>query len=519
MNRVTPLIVLAVAGGCIETGISKKDEVPPNVQPDILVDPPALMFDSLRDGETQTLDFIVSNVGDAVLEVDDIVIGSGNAFTVLGPDFEFTLDPGADLPVTVEFTPMGADENYGAVQVLSNDPDGDNSQVDLLGFGLVPDLQIVPDTYNFAENGADFVPCGESVELELKNVGDVDLEIYSLDYVSGGQLSLRSDLQLPLVLGPDEATSVWVDFTPTEAASDTGVLTVSSNDPVGDETADQNGEGVWLASNSETFYAPGPPPVDVLITIDQSCSMAQDNTDDVEQGFPAFVNELQNIADWQLILVTDPNGCATGGILDASSNNPSGLLVDNAFDTNHDDNGGANLTESLLKLSERALSKTGAGNCNEGFLRQGALLHIITLSDEPEQSGDSASYWVGEFENYVSDPSLLKVSGVLDLFGNCGLGAAGYTQAVDLTGGAELNICNSNWGANFTDIASEVLEGIQTYPLQDPADESTMEVSVNGVPTTDWSYSADSWTVTVNSPPIGENDVVDVTYNILAECD
>jgi hypothetical protein len=515
MRRVTPVIILTLAVGCIETGIQPKDEVPANVQPDILVDPPALQFDSLRDGETQTLDFIVSNVGDAVLEVEDIVIGSGNAFTVLGPDFEFDLEPGEDMPVTVEFTPMGADENYGAAQVLSNDPDGDNSTVDLLGYGLVPDLQITPDNHVFGEA---FVPCGDSVELELKNVGEVDLEIYDLDYSSGGQLALRSDLQLPLVLGPDETANVWVDFLPTTSGSDTGTLTVSSNDPVGDETADQNGEGAWVATNSETFYSPGPPPVDVLITIDQSCSMEQDNTDDVEQGFPAFVNELQNVSDWQLILVTDPNGCATGGILDSTSPNPATALTNNAFNSAHDDTLGVNMTESLLKLSERALSKTGPGNCNEGFLRPGALLHIITLSDEPEQSGQSAAYWVGEFENYVTDPSLLKVSGVLDLNNNCGLGAAGYTQAIDLTGGAELNICNSNWGNNFTDIASEVLEGIQTYPLQDPADEATMEVFVNGVATTDWSYEPNSQTVTVNSPPIGENDVVDVNYNILAEC-
>lgn len=516
MRRIVGMIALASAAtGCIETGVSGKEQPPDNVVPDILVDPPALQFDALRDGETQTLDFIVSNQGDAVLEVEDIVIASGNAFTVLGPDFEFVLDPGADLPVTVEFTPMGADENYGAVQVLSNDPDGDNSTVDLLGYGLVPDLQITPDTYNFGEG---FVPCGSSVELELKNVGQVDLEIYDLNYVSGGLMTLRSDLQLPLVLGPDESRTVWVDFTPTTSGADTGVLTVSSNDPAGDETADQNGEGAWVASNAETFTSPGPPPVDVLITIDQSCSMFQDNIDDVEQGFPPFVNELQNISDWQLMLVTNPDGCATGGILDASDANASTLLVNNAFDSSHDDTLGANMTESLLKLSERALSKTGAGNCNAGFLRPGALLHIITISDEPEQSNQTASYWVDAFETYVSDPSLVKVSGVLDLFTNCGLGANGYTQAVSITGGAELNICNSSWGANFTDIASEVLEGIQTYNLQDPADAGSMVVKVNGVPTTDWTYSEDTQTVTVNSPPIGENDVVDIEYNIMAEC-
>ena len=522
MNRIIPIVTAAaLAGGCIEQGFSDKDTPPDDVVPNILVDPPALQFDALRDGETQVLEFTVNNVGDAVLEVEDIVIGSGTAFTILGPDFEFDLDPGANQVVEVEFTPMGADENFGAAQVISNDPDGDDSSVDLLGYGLVPDLEISPATHTF---GNAFVPCGASQEIELRNVGQVDLEIFELDYASGGQLELRSDLELPLVLGPDEAVTVWVDFLPTTSGSDTGILTVVSTDPAGDETADQNGEGAWYDETSETFSTPGAPPVDVLITIDQSGSMEQDNVDDVQNGFPAFVQELQAISDWQLMLVTNPyNACATGGIINGNTPNAANLLVDNAFNVQHNDNDDnfsvVGETEKLLKLSSRALDNAGAGGCNAGFLRPGALLHIITISDEPEQSTQSAASWVSEFENHVVDPSLVKVSGVLDLNGTCGLGAGKYTDAVALTGGASLNICNANWGANFTDIASAVLDGLQSYPLADPADADTIVVTVNGVETTDITYEPNSQTVNVNSPTIGEGDEVVIDYNVLGECD
>jgi len=518
MQRIVFFVPLALAAGCIETGISDKDAPEDAAVPNILVDPPALQFDALRDGETQVLEFNVNNVGDAVLNVEDIVIGSGTAFTILGPDFEFPLDPGASQTVEVEFTPMGADENFGAAQVLSDDPDGDDSTVDLLGYGLVPDLQITPATYTFDEDV--FVPCGDSKEIELKNVGDVDLEIDDLEYESGGLLQLRSDLALPLVLAPDEAVTVWVDFLPTSAGSDTGVLTVYSNDPAGEETADQNGEGAYLAESTDTFTTPGAPPVDVLITIDQSCSMEEDNIDDVTNGFPAFVQELQDISDWQLILVTDPyTACGTGGIMDGNTPNASNLLVDNAFNPAHDDNGfSTGNTEKLLKLSASALAETGPGGCNEGFLRPGALLHIITLSDEPEQSNQTASHWVSEFESYVTAPELVKVSGVLDLNNNCGLGAAKYTEAVSLTGGASLNICNANWGANFTDIASEVLEGLQSYELGDPAVEDTIVVTVNGTETTDITYEPSSNTVTVNDPPVGDGDEVVIDYQVADEC-
>ena len=43
-------------------------------------------------------------------------------------------------------------------------------------------------------------------------------------------------------------------------------------------------------------------------------------------------------------------------------------------------------------------------------------------------------------------------------------------------------------------------------------------VTVNGVETTDFTYSSAGNTVTINSPPIGEGDVVEVTYNPPGEC-
>ncbi len=514
------LLGMVALAACSETGLSDKEDPAPQEQPDIQVDPPALSFGELSDGEEEVKTFTVSNVGAAGLEVSDIVIGSGIAFDILGPDFEFTLAPGDEKDVDVRFRPMGADENYGAAVVLSNDPDEPESNVDLLGLGLVPELQITPPSYNFDDA---FVPCGSQVELELKNIGDIDLLIEDFDYTSGGLLSLVDPAafrgQLPMTLAPGEYTTVWVEFTPTEAGSDTGVFEVESNDPRGVVTADQNGEGAYLATNTEEFTTPGSPPVDIIITIDQSCSMEEDNVDDVEQGFPGFVQELQNVADWQLLLVTQLDGCGTGGIITANTPNAEALLVNNSFPGVPF---GANysLTESLLELSDKALSKTGPGGCNEGFLRPGALLHAVTLSDEEEQSGRSGSYWASQLEGYVTDPNLLKVSGVLDINTRCGDGSGpdGYIDAINETGGAVLNICNANWGASFTDIASAVLEGLNTYNLSDPASPESIEVLVNGQPTTDFTYVEASATVSISSPSIGENDVVEISYSILAEC-
>ena len=512
MTRITSILAITMAMGCIETGINKDEEPEVGPEPDILCDPPAIAFPGTAVGEMATAEFTVSNIGNGSLEVDDIVVGSGDeVFSVLGPDFSFILAPGEQKSVEVAYEPTGPEETFGVVQVLSNDPDGDNSTVDLLGYGLLPDLEISPNTYSFGDY---FVPCGESVELTLTNVGDEVLEVTDATYASGGQLMYdSSQLAFPFTLAPSESTSVWVDFMPTDAISDAGTFTVSSNDPDGDEVATQDGNGIWTSRQTETFTTPGAPPVDVLIAIDQSGSMDAANQADVEQGFPLFVQELQAISDWRLLLITDAHSqCTTTGVLDPTTPNVGTILTNNAFNGSHDDNTGNNYTEQLLRLSHMALTKTGPGNCNEGFLRSGALLHIIVISDEPEQSNQTAAYWVSQFENFVADPALLRVSAVVDPSDD-----AGYEQAVTLTGGSSLDI-GTNWGANFTDIATEVLAGIQSYSLANPAEPSTVVVEVNGTATYDYTYDPAAQAVTINTPTIGEKDVVEISYSVPATC-
>lgn len=520
MMRSMVTVALAVSlVACNENIFVPTDKGDDGPGPDILVTPPSLTYGTLSMGDEEVQTFQVQNIGESTLHVDNVVIKSGLSFAITSRETAFDLEPGETRDVEVTFTPMGANENYGQVAVMSDDSDTPEANVDLLGTGAVPELRITPDSYVFDDA---VVPCGESVELTLENVGTEDLVITDYDYTSSGLLALDDSRfpALPLTLPVGQTATVTVTFDPTTVGADTGTFSVTSNDPRGVVTAEQNGEGSYIDERSETFTEPGVPPVDVMILIDQSCSMASDNTDDVRNGFPDFVTELQNVSDWQLALVTDyfgaDAGCATGGVMDATTPNVSNLLVNNAFPGtqgvgNYD-------TEALLRLADTALQKTGPGGCNEGLLRPGALLHIIVLSDEREQSGQSGNYWVGQFVNYVSAPEFLKVSGVLDLNYNCGdgTGPAGYIDAVNTTGGASLNICNANWGQNFSDIASEVVAGIRAYNLSDTPDPSSVVVTVNGNRTNDISVTGSN--VTINSPPVGEGDVVEITYGVLAEC-
>ena len=496
MVRRLSLGIVLWGVGCSEYSVKNEPDNDAGPAPDIVVTPDALGFGELSAGEEEIQTFVVKNVGGSTLNVSNVVIGSGLAFTVLGPELAFDLEPEQEMAVDVAFTPMGADDNFGQALVLSDDPDTPEAPVDLLGTGSVPELQITPDSHVFGET---LVPCGESVELVLENVGSEELVIDRWDYVSGGLLTLDDHGlrdERPLRLAPGDTRTMTVTFAPTTEGADTGVLEVTSNDPRGIVSADQNGEGAYGEETTETFTQPGVVPVDLMMLIDHSCSMREDNEDDVVNGIPDFIAELNQVADWEMIQVTREDGCLNGGILTPNTADPEGLLIDHAWDQG----GGvlSNRTEKLMMLADMALDQTGPGECNEGFLRPGALLHLIMITDEPERSNDPYTHWLGEYLDHVPSADFVKVSAIVDINTNCGEGPDEYEDAAIATGGSLLDICNANWGAQFGEIASEVLAGIRTYNLAEPAAPESIVVTVNGTPTTDFDYSDAGNSVTVN---------------------
>jgi hypothetical protein len=145
-------------------------------------------------------------------------------------------------------------------------------------------------------------------------------------------------------------------------------------------------------------------------------------------------------------------------------------------------------------------------------LRPGALLHVIVVSDEEEQSGAAPSYWVNRFEGHVAHPSLLKVSAVADINTACGdhSGAANYKTAANLTGGEKLNVCTSAWSSQTATLALASLSAINEYTLTTTAEPSSVDVSVNGTQwNSGWTFDASTNSVIfTSSPPTGASVVV-----------
>ena len=501
---------------CSEFNISSKADGEGLPAPDIEVSPPELSFGELASGVEAIETFTITNVGEGPLTVDDVIIEVGDAFTILTDVSGIVLETGDSAPVDVAFTPLVANRNEGRALVLSDDPIDPELPVPLVGRGAVPELLIDPSSYDF---GTGQIPCEDILDISLSNVGVEDLEIYGVGF-EGEQMALVGEPELPVVLAPEESTMVQVAYNPVEIGAAWGELSVDSNDPRGILMGDQRGETTYGSTNVDGFEIPENPPVDILFAVDQSCSMADDQRR-LATAFSDFIAEIDAVTGgWQIGVVTLDSGCFNGGILDNATPDYIGR-----FSSAVSESGGlfdTMLTESLLQLSAKAAGKSDPGECNQNFLRPDALLHVIVVSDEREQSGDPPGY-VADMQAIKGDPGLLKVSAVVDIDASCGdqgadNGSAGYSDAVAVTGGLMLDICNDAWGARVDELAVASLTGIGEYPLSGDPDVDTIQVFIDGEEVlSGWSYDPTSNSISLDADLEG-GEFIEVFYEAFADC-
>jgi hypothetical protein len=513
---------LLIATGCSEFNFHSSAEKEEDVPPAIEVSPMELVFSTLENGEEEVMQFRIDSVGETALDLMDVYLASGDSFEVVSEETSGILDPGFFLYVDVAFAPTEPYDHTGQVMVVSNDPENPEILVDLRGFGAVPPeppqpmLEISPAAHDF---GQTYIPCGDEVEVTLRNAGDADLEIWGIGFSGDAQLLLVDRNELPLVLEPDASTSVKVTYDAALEGPVSSELVVDSSDPRGLQMATQDGEGVFEATMLDEFEVPTNPPVDILFAVDQSCSM-DDDASRLGSAFGEFISALDSVTEgWQVGVVTKDDGCFNEGILTSTTADYVGkfsraVTVGEGWDT---------WTEALLKLSNIALDKMGAGQCNAGFLRPGALLHVIVVSDEPEQSGTAWGTHLADMAAHVSDPALVKVSAVADIYDTCGDGgAAGYREAADYTSGLALDICSAAWATRVDELAAASLVGLGEYVLSATPDMSTVEVYVDGQLWTEadgWEYDASLNAIILNYDYLEGGELVEVMYQLVSECE
>lgn len=511
------MLLLAIA--CSDTGFSSAKGHDGTGGADILVDPLLLDFGAVSADDEMVSTFTITNEGESNsnLTIKGLELeGGAGGFTVLTDLDGLVLPAGASETVEVAFTPMAANAQHGTVTVLSDDEDEARVDVDLVGAGLTPELEIAPDPYDF---GTAYIGCTRSHDLTLTNVGTDVLTIDTIDFQSKG-MTLTDSNVLPLDLDPGASTTVAVSFTPTAEADYDGLLTVTSNEPKGTRSADVTGVGSYGGDQTDKWTLAAEPEADIIFYVDQSGSM-DDDQKSLATNFSKFINQLSvYTSNWHVMVVNDDDGCNNSGVLTSTKAD-----YESKF-TSAVSKGGGVWTEAGLTVTSKAVQAWDSGECNDTFDRASAMLHIIMVSDEPEQSSKSWKEYVDAVIAKKGDASLVKFSAIAGpdpggchSSGNSAEAGTGYSDAVAATGGEFLSIC-SDWGTNVKTLADATIVQ-QTFPLSETPDPATIKVYKNGHELSSyWSYDAANNAIVFgdeHTPQSG--DEVEATYSVIASCD
>lgn len=518
------LTSLLLAGGllsaCSENELHKQDDVTGGEGPQILVEPEVLDFGRLgANDEPEVRSFTITSVGSSPLSLQDVsLIGDYASFQVLTDVAWEVLEPGDSLSVDVAFHPWGNEELAQAI-VHSNDPDVPRWPVELLGAADVPELQVSPDPLDHGNIG---VGCGRDNVATLTSVGAYDITVSEIG-VQGDGFTLNNLPTLPITLAPGESTTVGVNFTPTASDAYSGSLVVTSDEAMGVREAIQIGTGVTGDAMSDRWdIPPGDPPSDIVFAVDASCSMNEDLWS-LASNFRTFISQLETHSnDWRIIVASGDDGCSQSGILTPNTANyedtfNNSILFGGFF---------SDYTEALLTINKNTIENTDSNECNGSFMRPNALLHIIDVSDEPEQSADMGALpWdqnVQAIWDKKGSPAMVRISAIAGpVPDGCSSASpgTGYAEAVAATGGVFLNICD-NWAtsANLALLAQASVNQ-STFELSGQAEEASIVVTVNGSTRSDWTFDANRNVVVFNGNFPAGGDRVEISYSGVAGCD
>jgi hypothetical protein len=254
---------------------------------------------------------------------------------------------------------------------------------------------------------------------------------------------------------------------------------------------------------------------DILFSLDSSCSMGLDIWQ-LYGNFDSFLNELSNFSEnWQMMVVNKDSGCNHSGILRPTTTNLDEKFKDALFALNFENE----FTEALLTVNANAVEKTGNGGCNQGFLRPNAMLHIIDITDEPEQSdiisGETWDQLVDRIVVAKGDPVLTTISAIAgDVPDGCDDASAGtgYAEAVAATNGVFLSICQDWSSKKSLGLLAAASINQDTFGLSEVPVESTIKVWITGTQTTNWVYDSQLNAIVIQGKPPGANDRVRVRY-------
>ena len=531
MRSNTSLLLALTLFGCSEYAINAGSKVTDDGlvdgDPDIEVDPLKINFGDLMvgDGETDARTVTISNVSTpeagGVLTIDKVYLADTSMPYELSGLGAIILPPGGSTTFVVTFAPLTAEDYATKVMIDSNDPDEATTEVKITGQGVAPRIELSPVTYDF---GTIYIGCESPQPITVANVGNADLEVSGFDYITASNdLTVDSNEAvngaLPWTVPPGESREVFIDYAPLDDYPDEGTVVVTSNDPIQPEArALQTAGGELYGENLDLFEQALKSATDILFIVDNSCSMAEEQTN-LSDNFTAFAEELEVLdVDFQVAVITTDNPVFRGDILDNNTRDLVGEFVPQAVAGT-----GGSGNEMPMEMSYQASQRGADAGPGSTFLRDDAVLAHIYVSDEPDSSPDSWANYLAYSQTLKSDTDLFiahAISG--DWPTGCGSASAtnNVYETTVATGGLYLSVCATDWASHLKALVDSSTLDLSSFELSDVPVPSSIEVSVDGsIQTSGWSYDLGDNSVNFDDDHIpAGGSTIEVYYALYGNC-
>lgn len=453
-------------------------------------------------------------------------------FFVEGPE-RISLGPGQQTRLSLRFAPDTVRTFAATLVVPSSDPERPEREVQLMGRGEGARLQISPSA---VDHGSPHIGCSQDGKRTLTNTGTAPLVIDQIELLTASP-SFRLDLDplsngpLPFTLEPGASADIYLPYTPFDEEPDSAVLVVSSSEPGRPRAeATASGTGSRVRRVRDAFEVPEPRRADLLFLIDRSPSMTARNAQLADTIGVLFEALRSTGVDVHVAAVAGDEGCIVGPepYIDASFSTRNAELafrrmMDTAFERapqGLNDRAGFSLAAAALSSDH-----IGEGGCNAAFYRDGASLSTIAVSDAPEQSPLSWTYYVSLLRDLKTDPASVRMHAIAgqsppacpDV-----ISGGGHYEVSVATGGQFESICAADWSGSLRDIATASLppEHPGFVPSSEPVLQ-TLEVRVDGLELErGWSYDAGNNTLTFepgSAPTPGST--VEIHYDAFPDCE
>ncbi len=520
------------------------------------VDRDTIRFSTVLPGGRATSFVNVVSACDHIVSIVDLSIQTADGgFSVVTDGLPRAIAPGASSRIDVAFEPVAGPNFFaqGLVNIRTDDYFDAILRVPMEGFVVRPQGTLHPFQLTFEPvvyepttgPGSPSTCASEPMDALVINTGRTTLTVREVELDSGGEFELAyvevdgvvtPEVSLPLDVPVGGAARFALRYRPTAASEHRGQFRVRHDGEERTQVTALLGNGEPRSEITEVFQQPTQLAVDILWSIDASCSMGEEQ-EELIANLSQFVGYADaNGVDYQMAVTEAEEVSSLAGRFERCGSHPA--IIHSSYMTTAIRNEafacmfdlgvqGVGIESGLGGAREalrRALSadQNPATNPNAGFVRDEAELVIVTISDEDDQSSAPdvvlRDYFFAVKDGQRNRVSVHAIAGPLP--SGCATAAAGhrYANIARQTNGQFYSICETDWQPLLQNLGLDVFTPEDQWYLSRPADESTLTVTVDGVvvpndPLNGWIYEPSRRVVlfTGNAVPAPGAEII-VTY-------